>query len=597
MEIIMATQTVPSLDVRAFEYIIKQRMKADPTFKDYDFEGSGLSAIIRLLASDANAIAFMQNMLNGEGHLKTANQRSNVGLSAAFLSYTPDNYRAAYMYVNIKVTPYDASTAPNEIIMDRRVMFVGAKDGSSYNFTVEKPVSATLTADGYYMFNNVKLVQGNWLYKTYDVEGSAISTYTIPSGNVDINHMVVQVQESESSDVSTTYQRYNSPFDLSQYAYLYFVELGIDGLYVFEFGDGYLSRRVEDGNVIFLQYLETSGAEGNDITSLSSASSIGGFNQVDVELVSERSAGGGDPESIEDIKRLAPLAYQADGAAVTETDYGVLTERLFSNVARAKSYGGDTLSPPDSGYVYIAVIPSVGETLSDAEKADIVASLDKYNVGSITPKVVDSDITYIQVATTIFWDPTSTVYVEEQMKVVVGNSIVKWGENNLGGFDQLFDKEILQEAITKMERSINSNITSVGYKRHFKPDYGVLDSFTFSYGRSIKPGSVKITGFKPLPAEVDFTYYMRDENGNLNMYKVNNNDTTKEFLVQKTGVVDYTNGVVDLQQITVSNYNPEGITIVVLPDGLNQNIQASQNQVFKIGDVVVTPEVRYVQRS
>lgn len=591
----MATQTVPSLDVRAFEYLIKRRMKADPTFKDYDFEGSGLSAIIRLLAADANTIAFMQNMLDGEGHLQSAQQRSNVGQAASFLSYTPNNYQAAFLYANVTVTPYDATTAPAEIIMDRRAMFIGAKDGKSYNFTVAEPVSATLV-DGSYKFENIKLVQGNWLYKTYDVEGSAISSYTIPSGEVDINHLVVQVQESATSDVQKTYTRYNSPFDLNQYAYLYFVELGIDGLYTFEFGDGYICRRVEDGNIIFLQYLETSGADGNDITSLSSASSIGGFNLVDVELVSERSSGGADPESIEDIKRLAPLSYQAEGAAVAETDYAVLTERLFSNVRRAKAYGGDTLSPPDSGYVYIAVIPSVGEQLSDAEKADIVAQLDKYNVGSITPKIVDAELTYVQVSTLVFWDPTATVFTEEQLKNSIRTGINNWGSANLDSFDDLFDKEILQAAITNMDRSVKSNITSVSYKRFFKPEPGVLDSFTFDYGRSIKSGSVMIKGFKPLPAEVGFTYHMRDVNGVLNMYKVSTDDS-KEYLVQSTGAVDYKNGVVELHQITVSNYDANGANIVVTPDGLDQNITATKNQVLRIGDIEVKAEVRYGQRA
>ena len=592
----MATQTVPSLDVRTYEFLLKKRMKADPTFKDYDFEGSGLSAIIRLLASDANAVGFMQNMLNGESHLHSAQQRSNVGLAAGFLSYTPDNYKAAFLYANVTVTPYDPTTAPETIVIDRRAMFIGAKDGKSYNFTVEAPASATLV-DGSYKFENLKLIQGNWLYKSYDVEGSAISSYVIPSSTVDINHMVVQVAASDTADETSTYSRYVSPFDLSQYAQLYFVELGLDGMYTFEFGDGYICKRVEDGNVIYLQYLETSGEDGNDITSLSSASSIGGFNLVDVELVSERSSGGAPPESIEDTKRLAPLAYQAEGAAVAEMDYAVLTERLFSNVSRAKAYGGDTLSPPDSGYVYIAVIPTTGESLSDAEKADIVATLDKYNVGTITPKIVNADITYIDVTTTVFWDSTSTAYSEEQLKTVVVNGVQNWGASNLEGFEELFDKEQLQEAITKMDRSIASNIASVKYKRHFKPDYGVLDSFTFDFDRSIASGSVRISGFKPLPAEVDFTYYIRDVNGVLNMYKVSTADTTKEYLVQAVGTVDYVNGVVELQQITVSNYNAEGVTIVVSPDGLNQNLQAVQNQVLRIGAVTVLPEVRYVQRS
>lgn len=593
----MSKITLPAYDVRAFEYFLKNRMKGDPTFKDYDFEGSGLSSVIRILGLDTNNIAFIGNMLFGEGFLTSAQQRSNVGLNAQFLSYTPDNYKAAYGYYNIKVTPYDASTAPAQIILDRKAMFIGVKDNKSYNFCVDEPILTDLTADGYYLFENVKLIQGTWAYKTYTVDGSAISTYKIPSDTVDINHMVVQVQDDSTSDIYTTYDRYESPFNLDKYAQLYFVELGIDGSYTLEFGDGFIAKRLEDGNVIYLQYLNTDGADGNDITNITSASSIGGFNLVDITAVSERTAGGSDQESIDDTKRLAPLAYQADGAAVAESDYAVLTERLFSSVLRARSYGGDKATPPSPGFTYIAVIPTVGDKLSDAEKADIEATLDKYNVGSITPKVVDTEVIRIQVSTLVRWDPTTTMLTEEQLKLQVAGKVAKWGEQNLDNFSEVFDKNILQDAITKFDRSIVSNITNVKYKRFFEPTPGFVSSFTFDYRRSIKKGTVVINGFKPLPAEVDYTYDIRDVNGVLNLYKTSATDSTARFLVQSVGSVDYANGVVNLSSLTVSKYDDGGAVIVVGPDGDDQGFTAIENQVMRIGDVTVEAEVRYVQRT
>uniref|UniRef100_A0AAU8KZW8 Baseplate wedge protein n=1 Tax=Serratia phage Kevin TaxID=3161161 RepID=A0AAU8KZW8_9CAUD len=589
----MAKQSITGLDVRALEFLIKQRMKADPTFKDYDFEGAGLSAIVRLLAMDTNLKAFLLNMTSGEGHLQTAQQRVNAALSSQFLSYTPSNYKAAYLYATIKVTPYDATTAPSQLVIDRKAMFVGIKDNKSYNFTIDAPVQAQL-ADGAYVFDNIKLVQGNWMYKTYTVEGSAISSYIVPSKDVDIDRMHVQVQASETSDSFVTFNRYNTAFDLGQYSNLYFVELGIDGYYNIEFGDGFISRRVEDRNVVYLQYLTTQGKDGNDITSITSASSIGGFSQIDVTITSDRSKGGDDPESIESMQRMAPLSYQAQGAAVAETDYAVLLKRLYpGSVAQARAYGGETLELPAPGYVYIAAIPIVGDVFTPAEKSDMEASLDQYNVGSITPKIVDADVYLIAVNTLVFWDPTTTVYSDEQIKELVAEKVALWGKSNLEGFSEIFDKQILEKDITGFDRSIVSNITDVRYVKKFSPTPGVAETFSFNFSRTLKAGSVYVKGFKPLPAEVDFTYFIKDVNGALVMYKTSN-DSGNSFTVQTVGIVDYTRGVITLNNFVVSKFDDGGVTLSVAPEGDNQNLTTTQNQILRIGDVTVTTEVRYV---
>lgn len=592
----MSKQSITDLDVKAFEYLIKKRMKADETFTDYDFDGSGLSAIVRLLAMDSNTLGFVANMLSGESHLMTAQQRSNVALSSQMLSYTPHNHQASFLYATVVVTPYDPSTAPESLVLDTRALFVGAKDGKTYPFTPSETVETKLV-DNKYTFESIKLVQGTWMYKTYTVEGSAISSYKIPSEFVDIDYIKMQVRADETSDDFTTYTRYKTPYQLDQYANLYFVELGIDGLYTIEAGDGYISNRLSDLNLIYLQYLVTAGIDGNDITSISSASSVGGFSQVDVVMKSERSVGGGSPETNDSIQRMAPLAYQADGSAVAESDYGSLVRKLSSNVSQARAYGGDVLALPATGYVYIAVIPKVGDVLSDEEKRDLEEQLDKYNVGSITPKIVDADIYYLNVTTLLYWDPTTTVYSEEQLKTLVATNIANWSKSNLEGFTEIFDKQILESDITDFERSIISNITKVSYGKKFSPTPGVSESFSIEFNRSIKPGSVYISGFKPVPAEVDYVYHMRDVSGVINLYKTLTTDLGKEFLVASTGNVDYTNGIVNIKSLLVSKFDDGGISMTVAPDGDNENFTAVQNQLLRIGSVQVNTEVRYVNRS
>lgn len=591
----MTKQSITSLDVKAFEYLIKKRMAADETFTDYNFDGSGLAAIIRLLGLDSNNLGFLGNMVHGESHLLTAQQRTNAALAAQMQSYVPYNHRAAYLYGDVKVTPYDPATAPDTLVLDTRALFAGAKDGKTYPFVVAEPIQGKLV-DGSYIFTNVKFIQGTWMYKTYTVEGSAISSYQIPADTVDIDYIKVQVQTDPNVDTFTSFSRYQTPYQLDQYSNLFFVELGIDGLYSIEFGDGYIARRVDDQNLVFIQYLSTAGVDGNDITSISAASSIGGFSQIDITLPdNERSVGGSAPESIDSIKKMAPLAYQADGSAVAESDYGVLLMRLFSNVAQARPYGGDTIDPPAPGYVFIAAVPKVGETFTAEEKADMEQELDKYNVGSVTPKIVDADVYWVNVNTKVFWDPTATIYTEEQLKDLVKEKVISWGTANLAGFSEIFDREILAEAISGFERSISSNITTVTYRKNFSPTPGISEAFSLEFGRSIRTGSVTVVGFKPVPAEVDYTYTMADSAGVLNLYKT---DTTgKQFLVSQIGTVDYENGVVNISAFMVSKFDTGGIRVTVAPDGEDQNFTTKNNQVLKIGDINVTTGVRYVNRA
>ncbi|AIX13136.1 baseplate wedge subunit [Erwinia phage vB_EamM-Bue1] len=591
----MAKQSITNFDVQATQYILQKRMAADETFSDYNFEGGGLAAILRLLAMDSNNLAFLANMLSGESHLLTAQQRSNAALAAQMLSYTPYNHRAAYMYGDVVVTPFDVATAPDTLVMDSKAMFVGAKDGKTYPFTVSESIQTSLV-DGKYLFKNVKFIQGTWMYKTYTVEGSAISSYPIPSEDVDIDYIRVQVQADSTVDTFTTFSRYQTPYQLDQYSNLFFIDLGINGRYNIEFGDGYISRRLEDLNEIFVQYLATDGVDGNDITSLSAASSIGGFSRIDITLPDNaRSVGGSEPESIENMQRMAPLAFQADGSAIAEGDYGVLLKKLFSNVAQARAYGGETLETPSSGYVYIAAIPSVGETFTAEEKADMEAQLDKYNVGSITPKIVDAEIYYINVNTLLFWDPTATAYTVDQLKALVKDKIVSWGMSALQGFSGIFDRQTLADDITKFERSINSNITTVSFRKNFSPTPGVSEAFSIGFGRSIKEGSVSVKGFKPVPAEVDYTYAMRDAAGVLNLYKINADG--KEFAVGPIGDVDYTKGLVDISSFMVSKFDTGGIRVTVSPAGDDQNFTSVNNQILRIGDINVDTEVRYVNRA
>lgn len=588
-------QSITALDVSAWATQIKLRMAADPTFTDYNFEGGGMAAIVRLLAMAANQQAFQDNMTFGEGFLSSASQRTNAAAAAQFLSYVPYNHRCATITVNVVVTPYDASTAPSQLTIDKKVKFAGAKDGAIYYFTVQDAVTVNLV-DGVFTFPNLTLIQGQWNYKTYSVAGSAISSYPIPSANVDIDHVIVQSQVSATAVEYNTYERYKSAFQLDQKAFLYFMELGLDGFYAVEFGDGYVAQRVEDGNVVYIQYLVTDGLLGNDITSITASTSIGGLSKIDVSLVSERSAGGTDPETIESMRKMAPLSFEAEGAAVTDSDYAVILKRISSTVSKARSYGGDTLDPPRPGFTYIAALSSTGNPFTALEKAALISDLQKYNIGSITPVIVDPDLYYICPTVTVFWDPTLTALTEQNLKDLLVKNITQWGLDNIDNFGTLFDKQKLEYFVRDQEKSIGSAIVDVKYLKYFTPTPGYQESWWFYFNRSILAGTVNIVGFKPVGAEVDYTYDIIDRTGVLWLRKYNATTATY-YDVSKAGTVDYDNGIVYLDTFYVSNFNTGGVSVVAGPSGLDQNVTSVQNQILELKNITIIPEVRYVDRA
>ena len=582
--------SLPQLDVRALEYIIKKRMKSDPTFKDYDFEGSGLSSIIRLLALDSNNLAFLNNMQFGESNLLTAQQRTNAALAAQYLSYVPKNKCCSTVVARIEVEPYENHSIPTELVLDKKASFVGFKDNKPFNFCVGEPISAPYNKElNKFVFENVVLLQGEWNSKSYVVEGSAVSKYKIPDKDVDINHLLVQVQDDLTSGGFITYDRYKTPFDLDQFAFLYYVDLAIDGFYGIEFGDGFVSRKVEDQKRVYISYLSTQGADANGVSKINPASSIGGFGRIEVSI-DKPASGGKDEETLEEIKFLAPLGFQAEGTAVGASNYESLTRSLFTNVVDARAYGGETLPLPAAGFVYISVVTQDGLPLTDSERASMTETISRYNVGPVSVKFVDAELVYINISADVYWNPTLTQLSEEDLKTHLKNNIIKWGEKNFHGFSSLFDKQMLESDIAKMERSVISDIVLARYSTKLKPEVGVQNYYNINFGRTLAEGSLLITDYRPVPADIESKYLVRDIAGTVKLFRITEGKT---FFVKDVGTIDYKNGVVDLYDVTVSRTPDDGYMLFVSPDGVNQNLTPMPKQILKIGNIDIRTEVRY----
>ncbi|CAL9977248.1 baseplate wedge subunit [Vibrio phage D528] len=570
---------------------IKRLAKTDPNFKDYDFEGSGLSSIVRLLALQGNQQAFSGNMLFNEGFLNTAEMRENAGSVASFLSYVPGSKRCSEMYVDLIVKPYSGSTPLQEVTLKTTDGFIGVKDGKTFNFMPAQDVTAQLK-DGMYKFTDVKLLQGIWSSNTFNVEGSAIDSYTIPNTDIDIETLHVGVLADATTQAVTTYNRYRSAYDLGADAKLFYIQLNRSGFYELEFGDGVFSGKLKDGNIAVVNYLVTKGVEGNGITSLIPASSINGYPDITI-VVKGKSNGGGEEETIDSIKHAAPLSVGRNGSAVTDGDYVVKTKELYPN-AVVTSWGGELNVPPRHGYTFIAAKNADGTNFSTQAKTDLVNQLKKYNVGSVTPLVVDAEEYLINVISDVFWNPATTNIQEPAMRTKIIKDLRGWSKKELELFNTKFDATGLATRITDVDAAIRTNVMSVDYeKRYVIDDVKSQPPRKVNFHKTLAKGSVVISGFTmpPINPEVvaDYSYQAKDEDGFLFIFENKSGRVTK-YNDTAIGSVDYDNGIIHINPTEFKTVE-EFISVKTKPATNNQNLDTVRGQILKLNDLSINMTV------
>lgn len=581
---------ISSVDYEGFIEALARRMKSDPTFKDYDFSASGLRAIMKMLAYHGNQQAFINNMLFNEGYIKTAEMYENVGSRASFLSYTPSSKRAARCYVNITVK-VESPTSPSELTIDSRNRFMGTKDGKPYFFSpIAQYTSSEKNSQNEYVFENVELYQGNWAYNNFEVTGTAVDTYALPNKNIDIETLQVEVRPSPSETTSVVYNRWRSAYDLKSDAKLYFIQFNRNGLYEIEFGDGIMSSKPVDGSVVYVRYLVTDGDSANGIGTLDPATSIGGFGNINIEVVSKASSGS-DRETTSSIRANAPIAFASGGSAVTSRDYGSIVKEKYPN-AMTFSWGGEDNIPPKHGFVMVAVKPHDKETLSSIEKSELEAFIKTRNVGSIFPKVVDADPYRLNVKVKIYWLPTYTSLQESGLKSLVVEGLRKYSKEKLEAFGRELDVGDLNTYITDLESSIRKNVVSVDYERQFKPSKLSPENVTVEFFKDIKPGTVKMTNFQ-MKAENNVVYEMRDDgNGSLFIYRTSVGSLEALYNDKSVGVVDYTKGEIQLKSILIPvTVDGDYVKVFAESASFDQNVHVGRDVILSINTINIEAQV------
>ena len=586
---------ITDLDFDTIKSNFKSYLSQQNSFTDYNFEGSGMSVLMDLLAYNTHYLAFHANMLANEMFIDTSLTRSASVSHAKALGYLPASTKASYATVDVTVKGVPLSQ--KTLVMAAGTIFTTTVDSVSYNFvTIGDYTAASDT--GTFVFTGVKIYEGTRIRYTYTVDSSNLEQqFIIPSASADTNTLVVSVQAS-SSDITTEVYTLNTDYaTLDSTSLKYFLQEVEDGKYEVYFGDGVTGKKPIDGNIIILDYVVTNGSAADGASLFTPASNVGGYS--DITALATASAGGGaEAETVDSIKFNAPLKYAAQGRAVTPDDYKAIVPTVYPNIKSIQCWGGEDNDPPIYGKVYVAIRPNTGTSLTTTTKNSIVTNLKKYNVASIVPEIVDAEILYLVLGVTAKYNSTMTEKSKSDIQALVETTVNTFNTNNLQKFDSVFRHSNLVKSIDETDTSILSSTATVKLKRVVTPTLNAITKYTIAFNNTVYHPAinwsqtvVESTGFY-LSGNTNEQFIDDDGNGKLRTFYLLGG-TTKTITNAEAGTINYNTGEVVLTSFNITSAtNADGtIDVTVKPD--SNDVIPVRQQVIEIDTVAtkVTAEV------
>ena len=472
---------ISELDFDSIKNNLKTFLRGQDKFKDYDFEGSSLSVLLDLLAYNTHYNSYYLNMIANEMFMDTAALRSSVISHAKLLNYTPHSATAPQATVNI-VSENRIDEASVSIPKFTRFQSEPI-DGVNYTF-VTKDIHTVSTVANTATFMDVEIVQGEPISLAFTVDNSVNSKqiFTLPDSNIDTSTLIVQVQKSVTNNETDTYNLETAVSNITGSSKVYFLQESLNGQYEIYFGDGILGKHLDEGNIVMVSYIVTSGSSAAGANNFTLQDSIGGITTV-YPLTPATS--GGDRESIESIKFQAPKSYSSQGRAVAFTDYitAIQQNNLGFAIDSVSVWGGEDNSPPAYGQVFIAIKPADAYRLTDSQKVRLLNEVVKpISVVTVKPTLVDPDFTYIKVTADVVYDQRQTTLSSNQIRDVVKSAIQSFADSNLNTFNSVFSLADLSIAIQNSNPSILSNSPKIQVQKKFYPTLGVSKKYVLNYG-------------------------------------------------------------------------------------------------------------------
>jgi hypothetical protein len=590
------------LEVTEFDFDdVKDNLKtflgAQTEFTDYDFEGSGMSALLDVLAYNTHYLGFNANMLANEMFLDSASLRSSIVSHAKTLGYVPTSARAAKATVDVTLNTNDTTAT-----MSSGTVFNTTVNDVSYQFSTITDVTKSNTGNTI-PFVGIDIYEGTFITTRYTVDSSDIDQrFVLTDNRADTSTLIVKVQTSSTDSSSNTFTEATDITQVAGGSNVYFLQEVEAGLFEIYFGDGIIGTALSDDNIVILTYVVSNKAAANGATLFSNAAAIASVTDISVATSAIASAGAA-PESLSSIKYNAPLDYASQGRCVTSEDYKVFAKKYFPNTQAVQVFGGEAgsfdtslgvVDTPEYGKVFISIKSTTGNSLTATEKAQLITDLAPFTVASITPVIVDVQTTKLILQVTFKFDSSKTTETSTSLASAISSTLVNFNSDTLGQFEGVFRHSKVTGLIDDTDTSITGNITNVTMAHDLTPTIGTATSYTIPLNNKIyNPhdghnsaggGVIASTGFKISGDTVNDMFFDDDGSGILRLYY--QVAGVRIYQDVTAGTVDYTNGKIVINSInitTISNVDGAAsslIRITASPD--SNDIVPVRNQLLEI---------------
>ena len=557
----MAFGQYVNLDFDQIKSSIRDYLRANTNFTDYDFEGSNLSIIIDALAYNTYTTAYNTNMAANECFLDSATLRENVVALARNIGYVPRSRRSARAKVSFTV---DGLTETSTLTINAGIICNGAGENTNYIFCIPENITVPVT-NGVAEFNNVEIYEGVYISQNFTVDTSLFNQrYILDNSFIDTSTIQVKVKPASTSTSSVTYQQIDNVVGVTSTSNSYLLQEIEDERYELIFGDNVIGKKLSNSNYITVSYIVTDGKEGNGASEFSFVGNItnqdgAAINADLISLVStdEKSRDGDEIESISSIKYFAPRIYSSQYRAVTSSDYESVLGYIYPNVESVTAFGGEEMSPPRFGKVFISVKPRNGDFLSDQTKRELVQRLKSYAVAGIVPEFIDLKYLYVELQTSPYYNP-SLNDDPNNLKTGVSNALTQYSRSiDVNKFGGRFKYSKAVSLIDSIDSSITSNITLVQIRRNLKAVTGQFAQYEVCYGNRFHTQessyNVVSTGFTI--EGVTGVVYLADEVINREKGRIffftYTEGSTPNIVKKNAGTVDYMTGEVLIDTVNI----------------------------------------------
>ena len=557
----MAFGQYVNLDFDQIKSSIRDYLRANTNFTDYDFEGSNLSIIIDALAYNTYTTAYNTNMAANECFLDSATLRENVVALARNIGYVPRSRRASRAKISFIVS---GLTETSTLTLNAGVVCNGVGENTNYIFCIPEDITIPVV-NGFAEFDNIEIFEGSFVSQTFTVDTSLFNQkFILDNSFIDTSTIKVKVKPDSTSTSTVTYKQIDNIVGVTSTSSSYLLQEIEDERYELIFGDNVIGKKLSNNNFIEVSYIVTDGTEGNGASEFSFVGNItnqdgAAINSALIGLVTtiEKSRDGDNIESISSIKYYAPRIYSSQYRAVTSSDYESVLGYIYPNVESVTAYGGEEMNPPRFGKVFISVKPRNGDFLSDQTKRELVQKLKSYAVAGIVPEFIDLKYLYVELKTNPYYNPNLNDD-PENLKTGISNALTQYSRSiDVNKFGGRFKYSKAVSLIDSVDSSITSNITLVTIRRNLKAVLGQFAQYEVCFGNMFHTQessyNVVSTGFR-IEGITDIVYLADEvinrEKGRIFFFTYTEGGTPV-VIKKNAGTVDYMHGEILIDTVNI----------------------------------------------